>query len=186
MMRSLYEIDPGPECPELVRVIVEIPKNAGNKYEYDRKLGVFRLDRALYSPMHYPGDYGFIPGTLAPDGDPMDVLVMVEEPSFPGCMIEVRPVGILNMIDQQASDQKILAVPNRNPRYDEVHTMDQIFPHVRREIEHFFTIYKELEGRVTTTQGWDGPREARRAIQESRTAYLEKQRASGSKDVSSD
>lgn len=173
-MRSLYEIDPGPECPELVRMIVEIPKNSGNKYEYDDELGVFRLDRALYSPMHYPGDYGFIPGTCAPDGDPMDVLVMVEEPSFSGCLIEVRPVGILNMIDQHEKDQKILAVPNRNPRYDEVDTMDQIFPHVRREIEHFFTIYKELEGRVTTTQGWDGPREARRAIMDSRRAYLEK------------
>jgi inorganic pyrophosphatase len=173
-MPTLYEIDPGPECPELVRMIVEIPKNSANKYEYDGKLGVFRLDRALYSPMHYPGDYGFIPGTLASDGDPMDVLVMVEEPSFPGCMIEVRPVGILNMIDQQEKDQKILAVPNRNPRYDEIHTIDQIFPHVRREIEHFFTIYKELEGRVTHTQGWDGPREARKAIMDSRNAYLEK------------
>ena len=180
-MRSLYEIDPGPECPELVRMIVEIPKNSGNKYEYDSKLGVFRLDRALYSPMHYPGDYGFIPGTLASDGDPMDVLVMVEEPSFTGCMLEVRPVGILNMIDQQASDQKILAVPNRNPRYDEVHTMDQIFPHVRREIEHFFTIYKELEGRVTATQGWEGPREARRAIVDSRKAYLDKLEAETTK-----
>jgi inorganic pyrophosphatase len=173
-MSTLYELDPGPECPELVRMIVEIPKNSANKYEYDGNLGVFRLDRALYSPMHYPGDYGFIPGTLASDGDPMDVLVMVEEPSFPGCLIEVRPVGILNMIDQQEKDQKILAVPNRNPRYDEIHTIDQIFPHVRREIEHFFTIYKELEGRVTHTQGWDGPREARRAIVESRNAYIEK------------
>lgn len=173
-MSKLYEIDPGPDCPELVRMIVEIPKNSGNKYEYDSELGVFRLDRALYSPMHYPGDYGFIPGTLAPDGDPMDVLVMVEEPSFPGCLIEVRPVGILHMIDEQDTDQKILAVPNGNPRYDEIHTMDQIFPHVRREIEHFFTIYKELEGRVTKTQGWDGPREARKAIVDSRAAYLEK------------
>lgn len=173
MMRSLYEIDPGPNCPDLVRMIVEIPKNSGNKYEYDGKLGVFRLDRALYSPMHYPGDYGFIPGTRASDGDPMDVLVMVEEPSFSGCLIEVRPVGILNMIDQQATDKKILAVPNRNPRYDEVQTMDQIYPHVRREIEHFFTIYKELEGRVTATQGWDDAAAARRAILESRKAYLE-------------
>ena len=99
---------------------------------------------------------------------------MVEEPSFTGCMIEVRPIGLLNMIDQQQSDQKVLAVPNRNPRYDEIHTIDQIFPHVRREIEHFFTIYKELEGRSVTTQGWDGPRDARKAIVDSRNAYLEK------------
>ena len=91
----LHEIDPGPECPEIVRMIVEIPKNSGNKYEYDRALGVFRLDRTLYSPMHYPGDYGFIPGTLAEDGDPMDVLTLVDQPSFPGCLIEVRPVAVL-------------------------------------------------------------------------------------------
>ena len=154
-------------------MIVEIPKNSANKYEYDGKLGVFRLDRALYSPVHYPGDYGFVPGTMASDGDPMDVLVLVEEPSFTGCLIEVRPIGILNMIDQEAADQKIIAVPNRNPRYDEVHTLDQIFAHVRREIEHFFTIYKELEGRVTATLGWGGPPEARKAIVDSRNTYLE-------------
>ncbi len=172
-MQSLYDIDPGPECPELVRMIVEIPKGSTNKYEYDGKLCLFRLDRALYSPMHYPGDYGFIPGTTALDGDPLDVIAMVEEPSFPGCLIEVRPIGLLHMVDEHEKDQKILAVPNRNPRYDEIHTIDQIFPHVRREWEHFFTIYKELEGRVTTTQGWDGPREARRAILNCRKTYLD-------------
>src|ERR1700738_3673796 len=115
-MSKLYEIDPGPDCPELVRMIVEIPKNSANKYEYDTELGVFRLDRALYSPMHYPGDYGFIPGTLAPDGDPMDVLVMVVEPSFPGSLFQVRPVGLLHMVDQHERDQKIIAVPKKDPR----------------------------------------------------------------------
>ena len=103
-------------------MFVEIPKNSTNKYEYDGKLGVFRLDRALYSPMHYPGDYGFIPGTLAEDGDPLDVLVARREPSFTGCLIEVRPVGILNMVDSEEGDQKVLAVPTRNPRYDQIHT----------------------------------------------------------------
>src|SRR5260370_16087359 len=164
VLASLYDTDPGRDCAEIVGMIVEIPKNSGNKYEYDGKLGVFRLDRALYSPMHYPGDYGFIPGTLADDGDPLDVLVLVEEPSFPGCLIEVRPVGILNMVDNEEADQKIIAVPNRNPRYDEVHTMDQIFPHVRREIEHFFTIYKELAGKKTRMEGWVRPLESRELI----------------------
>ena len=84
-MPSLYDLDPGPHCPELVQVIIEIPKGSTNKYEYDRDLGVFRLDRTLYSPVYYPGDYGFVPGTLAADGDPADVLVLVEEPSFSGC-----------------------------------------------------------------------------------------------------
>jgi inorganic pyrophosphatase len=169
---SLYHLEPGPDCPEIVRMIVEIPKNSGNKYEYDGKLGVFRLDRPLYSPMHYPGDYGFIPGTLAEDGDPMDVLVLVEEPSFAGCMISVRPVGYLDMVDSNRPDQKILAVPDRDPRYDQIHTIDQVFPHTLRETEHFFTIYKELEGKRTEMKGWLGPREAREVIRRSRDRYL--------------
>jgi inorganic pyrophosphatase len=166
-------MDPGKDTPEIVRMIVEIPQQSANKYEYDGELGVFRLDRALYSPLHYPGDYGFIPGTLADDNDPLDVLCLVHQPSFPGVLIEVRPVGLLNMVDNDERDQKILAVPNRNPRFDQVHTMDQIFPHVRRELEHFFAIYKELEGRVTQMHGWSGPREARKAIMECRQRYLE-------------
>jgi inorganic pyrophosphatase len=169
----LHDIDPGPECPEIVRTFVEIPKNSGNKYEYDRALGVFRLDRTLYSPMHYPGDYGFIPGTLAEDGDPMDVLVLVDQPSFSGCLIEVRPVAVLNMVDSNVRDHKIVSVPTHNPRYDQIHTLDQIFPHIRREIEHFFAIYKELEGKVTEMRGWGDPREARRVIDDSRRRYLE-------------
>lgn len=165
----------------MVRMIVEIPRNSANKYEYDGNLGLFRLDRALYSPMHYPGDYGFIPGTLAEDNDPLDVLVQVQEPSFTGCMIEVRPVGILFMVDKEEADQKVLAVPNHNPRYDEIHTIDQIFPHVRREIEHFFTIYKELQGSKVRMEGWGGPKEARKAIMDSRAAYLERVEATSKK-----
>jgi inorganic pyrophosphatase len=174
---NLYELEPGPEMPEVVRVIVEIPKDSPNKYEYDGKLGVFRLDRALYSPMHYPGDYGFIPGTLAADGDPMDVLVLVNRPTFPGCLLEVRPIGVLNMVDQKELDQKIIGVSPRDPRYSEVHTLDQVAPHTKRELEHFFAIYKELEGRVTQTQGWGGPQEARKVILDSRALYLDRKGA---------
>jgi inorganic pyrophosphatase len=165
-------MDPGPDCPEVVRMIVEIPKNSSNKYEYDGKLGVFRLDRALYSAVHYPGDYGFIPGTLAPDNDPLDVLTIVEEASFPGVLLTVRPVGFLDMVDQDELDQKILAVPHRNPRFDQIHTIDQVFRHNLREFEHFFTIYKELEGKRTEMRGWRGPREARDLIRECREHYL--------------
>jgi len=159
-------------------MVVEIPKHSTNKYEYDPELGLFRLDRALYSPVHYPGDYGFIPGTLADDGDPLDVLALVEEPSFSGCLIEVRPIGMLNMIDRKKRDQKIVAVPNRNPRYDEVHSLDQIFTHIRREIEHFFTIYKELEGRATATLGWGDLRDTRKIVLNCRDNYLKNKRAS--------
>jgi Inorganic pyrophosphatase len=108
---KLYDLDPGADCPEIVRMIVEIPKNSANKYEYDGELGVFRLDRALYSPMHYPGDYGFIPGTLAEDGDPMDVLTLVEEPSFSGCLIAVRPLGMLDMLDQEEPTRRSSRCP---------------------------------------------------------------------------
>jgi len=171
--KRLYDLEPGPDCPEIVRMIVEIPKNSSNKYEYDGALGVFRLDRALYSPMHYPGDYGFIPGTLAEDGDPLDVLALVDEASYPGVMIVVRPLGLLEMVDQDQPDQKILAVPERNPRFDQIHTIDQVFPHNLREIEHFFAIYKELEGKRTEMRGWHGPREAREIIRRARERYLQ-------------
>jgi inorganic pyrophosphatase len=182
---KLYDIDPGPDSPELVRVVIEIPKNSRNKYEYDGKLGVFRLDRALYSPMHYPGDYGFIPGTLAEDGDPLDVMVLVDEPSFTGCLMEARPVGLLHMVDAKENDQKVLAVPNRNPRFDSIHTMDQVFPHIRKEIEYFFSIYKELQSVKTEMKGWSGPREARKVISESRKNYLELRRSSAESEQDS-
>ena len=154
-------------------MIVEIPRNSPNKYEYDRELNVFRLDRALYSPLHYPGDYGFIPGTLAEDDDPMDVLIAADEATFTGCLVEVRPVGVMDMLDKAERDLKIIAVPERNPRYEQVQTIDQLFPHVRREIEHFFTIYKELEGKKTQMRGWGRPMEAREVIVRSRKTYLE-------------
>ena len=172
---KICDIDPGPDMPKIVRMIVEIPKNSRNKYEYDQQLEIFRLDRFLYSPMHYPGDYGFIPGTLGEDGDPLDVLTVTEEPSFTGCLVEVRPVGLLRMIDRSQRDQKILAVQQRNPLYDGINTARQLFPHLRREIEHFFTIYKELENKKTKILGWSGAADAHKIIMASRKRYLEGQ-----------
>jgi inorganic pyrophosphatase len=172
ILTGLSEIDPGPHCPETVRMIVEIGKNSSNKYEYDSELGVFRFDRALYSPMHYPGDYGFVPGTIAEDGDPIDVINLVDHPSFPGCLTEVRPVGMLEMVDEAEIDHKILAVPVRNPRFDQVRNLDDLPDHVRVEVEHFFEIYKELEGRTVKTRGWRGLDEARDAIAKSRERFL--------------
>lgn len=175
----LNQLDPGPQCPDIVRMIVEIPKNCNNKYEYDPKLGVFRLDRSLYSPMHYPGDYGFIPGTLANDGDPVDLIVLTDDPTFTGCMLEARPVGLLRMTDEKGPDEKVLAVPERNPRYEEIQTVDEVFPHVRLEIEHFFDIYKELEGKKTEIKGWLGLKETRQFIRDARKRYLAQTKAAG-------
>ena len=123
--------------------------------------------------MHYPGDYGFFPSTLAFDGDPLDVLVLVDDPSFTGCLIEVRPIGMLEMTDQGDKDEKILAVPKNNPRYKEVHNYTQIYPHVMKEISHFFSVYKDLEGKRTQMLGWRDAAAARATIMESHRRFKE-------------
>jgi inorganic pyrophosphatase len=154
----------GDHAPQKINAVVEIPQGSVNKYEYDKQLHVFRLDRTLHSPVHYPGDYGFIPGTLGLDGDPLDVLVLVDKPSFSGCLMEVRPIGVLRMVDQGEKDEKILCVVESDPIYSEIHDASQMFPHLLHEIEHFFSIYKNLEGKRTEIAGWDGVEAAHQII----------------------
>jgi inorganic pyrophosphatase len=156
----------GEKAPHRVNAVIEIPKDSVNKYEYDKQLHVFKLDRTLFSPVHYPGDYGFIPCTLGQDGDPLDVLVLVEAPSFPGCLIEVRPIGVLQMVDQGKKDEKILAVAESDPLYKDVNDFSQVFVHTTREIEHFFSIYKALEGKMTEMAGWADGDAARKIVME--------------------
>lgn len=172
MTHKLSDLDPGAACPETVRMIVEIPKNSANKYEYDVELGVFHLDRTLYSSVHYPGDYGFIPGTREEDGDPMDILALADEPSFPGCLVDIRPVGILEMEDDKGTDRKILGVPLRNPRYDQMRGMEDVPAHVILEIENFFSIYKQLEEKTVRVHGWRGRDVACDSIRRTRERYL--------------
>ena len=154
----------GEKAPHRINAVIEIPKDSVNKYEYDKQLHVFKLDRTLFSPVHYPGDYGFIPCTLGQDGDPLDVLVLVEAPSFPGCLMEVRPIGVLQMVDQGKKDEKILAVAESDPLYAQVNDASQVPQHQLREIEHFFSIYKHLEGKRTEIAGWGDAEEARKII----------------------
>lgn len=149
-----------------VNVLVEIPRGSRNKYEYDDGLGMIRLDRVLFSSVHYPTDYGFIPGTLAPDGDHLDVLVLCEEPTFPGCLVPARVIGVLRMVDEKGSDDKVLAVPVGDPRFDDVHDLTDISAHWLREIENFFATYKFLEQRETQVTGWSGVAEAEALIGE--------------------
>jgi inorganic pyrophosphatase len=156
----------GDRAPDEINVIVEIPSGSRNKFEYDKALDIFRLDRALHSPIFYPGDYGFVPRTLALDDDPLDVLILVSEPTFSGCLVVARPIGILKMIDDGKSDDKVLAVPVGEPEYAEVHNYTQIFSHQLRKIQHFFETYKLLEGKQTTVAGWDDAASARRIIME--------------------
>lgn len=154
----------GTDAPETVNAIIEVPAGQANKYEYDKSLHLFRLDRPLYASVHYPGDYGFIPSTLADDGDPLDILVLLGEPTFPGCLVAARPVGVLEMLDQQVLDEKVLAVAVSSPLHKEVRRHTDLFPHILHEIEHFFAIYKELEGKHTEVRGWLDAAKARELI----------------------
>ena len=153
---------------EVLRVVVEIPKGSRNKYEYDPDLGRFVLDRMLFSSVHYPADYGFIPGTEARDGDPMDALVLVGEATFPGCVIEARPVGVFEMRDEKGPDEKILCVPVSDPQWNWIEGLDQVPDHLLNEILHFFEVYKELEHKETEVEGWKDRAEAWRQIRDGR------------------
>lgn len=168
---NLHELPAGPDAPSVVHVVVEIPRGSRNKVEYDAALGAFRMDRVLYASVHYPGDYGFIPSTLAPDGDPLDVLVLVNEPTFPGCILPSRPVGILEMRDEKGQDEKILAVPLRDPRFEETDDLDDLPSHLLDEVRYFFDVYKELEGKPTATTGWRGAGRAREVVERDMGSY---------------
>lgn len=148
-------VAPGNHPPEEVNAIVEIPKGRRSKFEVDKETGLLKLDRYLYSSAHYPGDYGFIPQTLAEDGDPLDVIVMVNEPTFPGCLIEARPLGLFRMTDKGDNDFKVLAVPSQDPIFAEYKNLWRVPPHFLREVEHFFKTYKDLEGGDVVTMGWE-------------------------------
>ncbi|MFC3526113.1 inorganic diphosphatase [Marinococcus halophilus] len=154
-----------------VEVLIEIPTGSQNKYEYDKDKGVFKLDRVLFSPMFYPAEYGYIDDTLALDGDPLDVLVLVTNPTFPGCVIDARVIGYLNMIDDGDEDQKLLAVPTEDPRFEGVTTLDDVPQHKLDEISHFFQTYKELEKKTTKIGGWENEAEAAKLVQESIDRY---------------
>ena len=151
-----------------VPVVVEIPKGSRNKYELDHETGRIRLDRMLFSPVHYPTDYGFVPDTLAEDGDPLDALVLLGEPTFPGCEIQVRIVGMLDMSDDKGPDQKLLVVPLTDPHWNHIHGIDQVPPHLLREIEHFFSVYKELEDKTVVVHGWEQADSGRKVLAEAR------------------
>ena len=150
-------------------VVIEIPRGSRNKYEYDHEQHVIRLDRRLFSATVYPADYGFVPDTLAGDGDPLDVLVLLEDPTFPGCHVRVRAIGVFWMEDEQGPDAKILCVPAHDPAYDDVSELTQLRPALLDEIEHFFDVYKMLEpGKASATRGYEGREAALREIAASR------------------
>src|SRR4051794_15238606 len=161
------------EHDDTVDVVVEIPRGSRNKYEYDHDRGVMRLDRRLFSATVYPADYGFIPDTLAEDDDPLDAIVLLEEPTFPGCWITARPIGVFLMTDDKGPDAKIVCVPAGDPRWGDVSDIGDVPELYRMEIEHFFEVYKTLEpGKHSETSGYDGVDAAWKEIEAARARHI--------------
>lgn len=169
-----HDLPSGPDYPNLINAIVEIPKGSRNKYEYSKEHGTLMLDRVLYSSIYYPGDYGFIPRTYFDDDDPMDILVMVNGPTFPGCLIEARPIGMLKLTDRGEPDHKVLSVVADDPTFEGYRTLEDVPPHYLIEVVHFFTNYKVLEGAVIEDYGWAGLEETKEVLEYSVRLYAEK------------
>lgn len=174
-MENVYELLPlGEKSPEVINVVIEIPKGSHNKYEFDEKLGVIKLDRVFYSPFYYPLDYGFIPQTRSEDGDHLDALVIGSDPVPTGVLVEARPIGMLNMIDSGDPDAKILCVQAKNPRFDTIKDIADIEkwqPHLLKEIVHFYEHYKDLQGKKVETKGWGSVDAAYAEIKKAAAAY---------------
>jgi inorganic pyrophosphatase len=170
-MRNLYNYPIGTKSPEEFNVIIEVPTGSNNKYEYNAEQDIFELDRVLFSSVHYPGCYGFIPQTLGGDGDPLDVVVLTGEPMITGSVLSVRPVGFLKMTDDKGQDEKILAVPVNDPRFNERRKLSDVRQHVLLEIEHFFRIYKELEKKFVDIDKWYDVEDTKKLILESHSNF---------------
>ncbi|MFT4945555.1 MAG: inorganic pyrophosphatase [Halovenus sp.] len=175
MMTNLWDdLETGPDPPEEIYAVVECLKGERNKYEYDKDIPAVVLDRVLHSNVHYPSDYGFIPQSYYDDGDPFDVLVLVEDQTFPGCVIEARPVALMGMDDDGEKDDKVIAVPREDPRYDHIEDLGDIPEQTRAEIAEFFETYKNLEaGKQTETLGWEDRQAALDAIEHAQELYEE-------------
>lgn len=163
---SVFGAIPPTSNPDTVNVIVEIPKGSMNKYEIDKELGVIKLDRVLFSAVHYPGDYGIIPQTSGGDGDPLDVLVLVTYPTFPGALIEAAPIGVLRTVDSGDVDDKIIAVPIGDVRFKDMRNIGDVNKALLDEISNFFATYKQLEGKEVEILGYEGANDAKRIIAE--------------------
>lgn len=186
-MNIWHDIDPAEITPEDFTAVVEIPRGSSCKYELDKKTGLVRLDRVLYTATHYPANYGFIPRTLADDGDPLDVLVLCTESLYPLTLVRVAPIGAMRMIDSGKLDDKIIAVPFSDPTYLGVKSMDELPPHVLAEIRHFFTVYKQLENKQTAVREMFSREEAveiiRTCIRQYSEAFSKKRRRASYESV---
>ncbi|MDD8019160.1 MAG: inorganic diphosphatase [Bacteroidota bacterium] len=169
---NMKDLPIGKQSPRVVNAIVEIPKGSRNKYEYDVELGVFKLDRVLYSSMVYPEAYGFVPSTLWDDGDPLDIFIFIDQPLTTGVLVEVKPIGILRMKDEKGSDDKVLSVAIGDPTYGTMSDIKDVPKHLLIEVEHFFVNYKKLEGKHVESFGWDNVLSALEAVRQGHAQYL--------------
>lgn len=173
-MNLWHEISPGKNVPEEMNVIIEINKGSKNKYEIDKETGRIALDRAMHTAQDYPFDYGFVPQTLWDDNDPLDVVVLATYPLMPGILVKVRPIAIMNMIDDGEGDDKVISVPVDDPRWDEINDLEDINKHTIKEMEHFFSTYKKIQEKSVEITGFRGKKEAEAAVMKSLDIYKKK------------
>ncbi len=173
-MNFWHDLSAGEKAPETINVIIENPRGSKNKYEIDKKAGIIRLDRAMKTAQDFPFDYGLVPQTLWDDNDPLDVIVLSTYPLFPGILLEARPVGIMRMIDCGEGDDKIIAVPKSDPRWDNTMDIKDINPHMLKEFKHFFETYKSIEGKKVVIKGFQGKKMALKAIEKGMRIYGKK------------
>ncbi|MFS4457929.1 inorganic diphosphatase [Bdellovibrio sp. HCB2-146] len=170
-MHPWHEVDIGEKSPQIVNAIIEIPKFSKTKFEIDKKSGLLKVDRVLYSSVHYPANYGFIPQTYCDDKDPLDILVLGQAEVHPISIMRARPIGYMRMVDQGEGDDKVIAVHEDDPEMAHIHSIQDVAPHMLKEIRNFFEVYKELEGKNVEVQGFFDKKEALQVIQESITLY---------------
>ena len=165
----------GKDAPEKFNVIIEIPRGSSNKYEIDKETGLIKLDRVMYSPVYYPLDYGFLPQTHWHDGDAVDALVLTTHPLLPGVLVEAKPIGVLEMIDDGDRDEKVICVAVKDPRFSEFADISDLGEHMRKEIAHFYEVYKELQGKHVEVLSWKGAEDAKKVVKEGMDLYNNKE-----------
>lgn len=174
MAHAWHDIEPGPEAPASFTSVTEIPKGSKLKYELDKATGLLRVDRVLHGSVVFPANYGFIPRTLGQDGDPLDVLVLMQEPVDPLCLLRTKPIGMMAMLDQGKPDEKIICVHLDDPEYQHFEDIGDLPPHRLREIRRFFEDYKRLENKEVIVKDFHGPSVARRTVAEAIARYAER------------
>ena len=173
-MNLWHEISAGDKTPDLINVIVEIPKGSKNKYEIDKKTGLIQLDRAMKTSQDYPFDYGFVPRTLWDDNDALDVILLTTYPLAPGILVEARPIGLMKMIDGGEGDDKVIAVPNTDPRWDHVKDLADVNPYTLKEMQHFYETYKTIEKKSVEIKGFKKRKDALAAVKRGLAMYAKK------------